>query len=423
MENKKIISLLVVLYFAFTLHGQELSNRNTVYAEYIKSVKFHVEGLFLSVPIVDITSSARLELSFDDTDGDVRDYTYTIQHCDRQWQPSDLNEMEYLDGFAGERIDNFEFSFKTLLNYTNYSLVLPNEDLTWTKSGNYLLHIFDEDENPVITRRFMVVDPIVRITPRVVVPNRVSKSRTHHEIDFLVDHERLEIRNPRVEVSATILQNGRWDNAIINVPPMFTKINQLVFDHQDKVIFPAGKEFRFLDLRSLRFRTENISLIERDANGYRVVLYKDQDRKSESFFSREDLNGSFIIENSDQNNNKFDLNSDYAEILFSLATPPFIDQEVYIFGGFTDWEFRDEYRMAYNNAVNAYVGIAKLKQGFYDYAYALKSTTEKDARADMSETEGNWYETNNNYTILIYYRPFGARYDQIIGVTTFSSVN
>ena len=330
--------------------------------------------------------------------------------------------MEYLDGFAGERIDNFEFSFKTILNFTNYSLVLPNEDLTWTKSGNYLLHIFDEDGSPVITRRFMVVEPIVRVTPKIVVPNRVSKSRTHHEIDFLVDHERLEIRNPRVEVSATILQNGRWDNAIINVPPMFTKINQLVFDHQDKVIFPAGKEFRYLDLRSLRFRTENISLIERDANGYRVVLYKDQDRKRESFFSREDLNGSFVIENSDQNNNKFNLNSDYAEILFSLATPPFIDQEVYIFGGFSDWELRDEYRMVYNNAVNAYVGIAKLKQGFYDYAYALKSTTDEKAKADMSETEGNWYETDNNYTILIYYRPFGSRYDQIIGTSTFSSV-
>ncbi len=416
------LTIILLCFFIFRQAGaQDVGNKDEVYVEYIASVKFHVDGLFLSVPIVDIRSSAQLALSFDDLDGDVRDYTYTIVHCDRNWQPSELSELDYIEGFTGERIETFEFSFKTMTQYTNYKLVLPNNDLAWKLSGNYLLHIFDEDGYPVITRRFMVIDPIVRVTPKIVVPSRVNKSRTHHEIDFLVDHERLDIRNPRIEISASVLQNGRWDNAVTDISPVFTKINQLVFDHQDKVIFEAGKEFRFLDLRSFRFRPENISAIERDANGYRIILYKDAERQKKTFFSREDLNGRFIIENSDQNNTKFDLNSDYADILFSLSIPQFVDKEVYIFGGMTDWQLKDQYKMVYNNAVNAYVGIAKLKQGFYDYGYAVKSTLDKDSVADLSEIEGNWYETNNNYTILIYYRPFGGRYDQIIGTSTFSS--
>lgn len=415
------------LYWLFCLplllkaQTDELKNYDYVYKDNIRSVQFHIDGLFLTYPVLDLNSASQLVLSFDDLDGDVKDYSYTLIHCDRDWRPSQLSAMEYLDGFTEEYIDNFQYSFKTVTNFTHYRLYLPNNDLRWTISGNYLLVVYeDEGEKiPAITRRIVVVDPKIKIQPRLVRPSKVSKSRTHHEIDFTVDHERLDIRSPKIEVRATVLQNGRWDNAITDLEPFFTRASSLVFDYQDKVVFPAGKEFRYLDLRSLEFKSENISAIESYRDGYEVILYKDEKREHQSFFTREDINGKFVIESYDERN--FDLASDYANVLFTLYSPQELGGDVYLIGAINDWQLKEEYKMAYNPAVNGYVVKALLKQGYYEYAYAVATDDQGRKRPDMSETEGNSHETQNNYTIIIYYRPFGARYDQVIGAVTFDS--
>ncbi|MBK8879346.1 MAG: hypothetical protein IPN74_12580 [Haliscomenobacter sp.] len=77
--------------------------------------------------------------------------------------------------------------------------------------------------------------------------------------------------------------------------------------------------------------------------------------------------------------------------------------------------------MAYNNAINAYVLKTPLKQGFYDYAYAMTPRNTEKKAVNLSPLEGDWFETENDYTILIYYRPFGGRYDQVIGMAQFNS--
>ena len=403
---------------------EDLVFEDYVYVDHIRSVKLHLAGLFLSYPIVDLNSSTPLSLRFDDLSGDVVNYTYTIIHCDADWEPSQLSEMEYLDGFAGEPIRDYRFSFKTIENFTHYFLQLPNRDMRWTKSGNYLLVVYEDEgsRRPVITRRFMVVDPVVKIAPRLVRPARVGKTDTHQEIDFTVDHEELDIRTPLTEVRAAVLQNGRWDNAILDLPPAFTRYNQLIFDHQDKVVFPAGKEFRFLDMRSFRTRTENISTIERYQDRTEIILFKDEKRARLTYNFFEDINGKFIIENFDGQND--DLSADYASVLFSLYSPePFVDHDVYIVGTLTNWTLQEAFRMLYNESVNGYVAKPLLKQGFYNYAYAVVPSGgqgQSDA-LNLEKIEGNWHLTENEYTILIYYRPFGSRYDQLIGSRTFSS--
>ncbi len=402
---------------------EDLVFEDRIYVDHISSVKFHLAGLFLSYPVVDLSSNTPLSLRFDDLSGDVKNYTYTIIHCDADWQPSQLSEMEYLEGFAGEPIRDYRFSFKTIQNFTHYFLQLPNQDLRWTKSGNYLLVVYEDEgrRRPVITRRFMVVDPIVRIDPRMVRPAQVSKTNTHQEIDFSVDHEELDIRTPLTEVRAVVLQNGRWDNAVVDLPPAFIRFNQLIFDHQNKVVFPAGKEFRYLDMRSFRTRTENISVIERYQDRTEVILFKDEKRARLTYNFFEDINGKFIIENFDGQND--DLSADYAGVLFSLYSPePYPDHDVYIVGTLTSWNLQESFRMAYNESVNGYVAKPMLKQGFYNYAYAVvPKGTGKSGAFDLSEIEGDWHLTENEYTILIYYRPFGSRYDQLIGARTFSS--
>ncbi len=424
---KKILSLtlfLALCQLSARAQNQPIRYADQTYLPNIKSIKFFLGDLYISYPIIRLGSGQQLTLLFDDLSVNAKYYTYQIIHCDKNWQPSNLTELEYLEGFSGERIDDYQFSFKTLTPFVNYQLRLPNEDITWTKSGNYLLVVYDAERGrvPAFTRRFVVVEDLVRIQPDMVRPNAVSKNRTHQEIDFAVNHEYLEIRNPRSEVSATVLQNGRWDNAIEGLSPFIIKGNNLVFDYSDKIVFPAGKEFRYLDMRSLKFGSENIASIERYEDGYDVLLFKDNKRAERPTVFRNDLNGNYVIETTDQRD--FDLSSDYANVLFSLYSPTvYDDYDLYVVGGFNGWQLGAENKMVYNNSVNGYVAKILLKQGYYDYAYALASKFDKEKIPDTEEIEGNWFETNNDYSILIYYRPFGGRYDQVIGSLTFQSGN
>lgn len=412
------------LCFSLMAQDEGIKYTNHVYVDHIKSVRFHLEELLLSLPLYEINSGGRLRFSFDDLDGDVKDYVYTVVHCDRNWHPSDLTDMEYIDGFIEENLDDYSFSFKTIGPFTHFELMIPNEDMSLTKSGNYLLKVYEDegDKRLVITRRFMVLDSKVDIQARMVRPSQVSLSRTHQEIDFQVNYQRFPMRSPQQEVRATILQNGRWDNAVVNLPPMFNRLDELSFDHQNKVVFPAGKEFRYLDLRSVYYPSENISDIVAGEDIYEVVLYKDEKRFSMAYLNRRDLNGNFLIETLDQNN--MDLSSNYANVLFSLYSPePLYDYDVYLYGALTDWQIQEKFKMLYSDQLNGYVNKIVLKQGFYDYAYAVVPRDEPKAKANMSEIEGDWFEAENEYTILIYYSPFGGRYDQLIGTVTISSTN
>lgn len=412
-------------FFFFQLNAQDegLRYENYVYLDYIRTVRFHLADLYLSQPIYEMNSSGVLLLSFDDLEGDVKNYTYSVVHCDRNWNPTpSLTEMEYIEGFPEQRINNYHFSFKTVQNYTHYRLTIPNRDMNITKSGNYLLKVYEDEREKklAVTRRFMVVDSRVSISPRMVIPSQVSKSRTHQEIDFIVDHDRFDIRSPQQEVRAIVLQNGRWDNAITDVAPIFVRGKSLVFDYQDKIVFPAGKEFRYFDIRSLRNRRDNVAVIEEFHDGFEVALIKDDKRVNQPYLTMRDVNGNFVVETQDQNLS--DLASNYADVLFSLySTEPISGHDVYVLGAFTDYQLKDENRMVYNERVNAYVAKIPLKQGFYDYMYGVVPTGAPKAVPDWSEIEGNWFETENEYTILVYYKPFGGRYDQLIGMLSFSS--
>ena len=266
----------------------------------------------------------------------------------------------------------------------------------------------------------MVVDQKVKIQPDVVRPAAVSKVQTHHEIDFIVSHEGFEIRNPRSELSATILQNGRWDNAITGMIPLFTRPEEQIYDYQDKITFPAGKEYRSADLRSTQFGSPDVAetYFDESTNVYEVMLKGDKKRGNLPYTFFEDINGQFVIDNRDENDP--DLMSDYVNTMFTLYSPGEMDgYDLYVFGALSDWQLRPEFKMVYNPAITSYVTKANLKQGFYNYTYA--AFPKGSDRIDFEVTEGDSYETRNNYTILMYFRPFGGRFDQLIGSVTFDS--
>jgi hypothetical protein len=266
----------------------------------------------------------------------------------------------------------------------------------------------------------MVTESIMQVTPKLVPPSRSNKYRTHQEIDFVVNFKGQDIMNPRNQVSASILQNGRWDNAVTGVQPLFVRQEDLIFDYQDKIIFPAGKQFRFMDIRSFRYPRQGIADVQRDDRYWDVVAKLESSRAFTTYEDYNDINGKFVIEHMEEN--RPDLEGDYAYVLFPLKVSQELEnRSVYIVGNMTDWQLKDEFKMIYNPAIGGYVAKPLLKQGFYNYYYV----TVEDGGTNFSheEFEGNWHLTENDYTILIYYRPFGQRYDRLVATRTFNSIN
>lgn len=426
-------NLFLLTFFVFTLNSlfcQEeyvndenlIRNYDHVYIDDIKTVQFHLVNIPFSNPIINLTNGSALVLTFDDLNDQAYDYTYEIIHCNSDWTQSELTELDYLNGFNNEVITNYEFSSNTLTNYINYRLVIPNQNTRLTKSGNYLLHIYEDGDKelPVLTRRFMVVENKMQIIPKLARTGSVSKSRTHQEIDFSVNHKGITINNPYTEVKVAVLQNGRWDNAITGVKPLFIREEQLVYDYQGKIIFPAGKEFRNFNIQSLRFKTERVArIVEDKVDKYHIQLFSDKDRSSDSYMFFNDLNGKFLIENDDRAVNGR-IGADYAWVHLSLvADQEYEDANVYLFGGLTDWQIHDDFKLEYNAEQRIYTTKVFLKQGYYDYTYAYVRGA--GSQPDLSELEGNWYETENEYQILVYYRPIGSRYDRLMAVSTVSS--
>ena len=397
-------------------------NESRVLDDNIRSAQLFLQGAPLTLPILELkTGNNTLILEFDHLGDELKDYIYTIVHCNSDWQPSDLVDNEYIDGFTEDRITTIDNSFNTLQQYTHYSLGLPNRNMRWTKSGNYLLKVFDNDDDRrlVLVRRFCVVEPLWRTEAKLVSPVAVNKLKTHHEIDFTVLHRGMRIPNPQNDVKAFVLQNGRWDNAIGPVKPYITREDQLVFDYQDKIVFPAGKEWRFFDIRTFDYRGERVKTINERMDYYEVTLETDKDRSGSSLTYKGDLNGRFSIENTNYNQTR--LQCDYAKVLFSISQNlPKDDEDVYVFGELTDWQLKPEYKMEFSPEAKAYYCESPLlKQGYYNYEYLVVN---RDTRqVDEEGLEGNWFETSNLYTILVYFRTFGDRYERLLSAVSIDS--
>jgi hypothetical protein len=406
---------------AFAQEEEENINyEEQIFLDNIKSIKLFPNSLPLAPPIIPLGGNSRLLLSFDDLDKDAKNYVYSVVHCNADWTPSDIEEMDYLDGFPEGDIEEYNFSFNTLMPYTHYELVLPNEDVRWTISGNYLLKVYEDEEEKKLafTRRFMVVDASMTVSAKLTPTAMVSNRETHHEFDFEVNHKDIRISNPDKEIQVVIRQNYRWDNAIFDLKPVFVRDERIVYNHQNKLLFPAGKEFRFLDLRSFRYVRQGILEIFEGDEFYEVAIVPDELRAYTPYSSNVDLNGNYIIESLDNDNP--DLRGDYAEVLFSLrSNTEYHDADVYVVGAFTDWQLQEEFRMSFNPTLPGYLTKGLLKEGFYDYAYAYVPV--KNPSIDLSELEGDAYQTINQYSILVYFRPFGQRYDRLVAVHNFDS--
>ncbi len=394
--------------------------QNFSYKPTIKTVRLHQAGLELSDPLIELGSSTVLEFSFDDLGGDIEDYYYTVILCNHDWQPSELDPMDYIEGFTENSFSDYTFS-NGITDYTHYKLELPNEDMQLTKSGNYLLkvYLYGESESPIITRRFYVLSQKVAIEGRILRPGLLNYYQTHQEVDFTINHENLHISNAIREINVNVMQNGRWDNAVGGLEPKFIKHEQLVYDYNDEITFAAGKEFRYFDLRNLSFLKERVRDVANIAGETHAYLAPDNNRAFIEYIYRKDINGKYVIDA--ENETEAEVDAEYVQVHFNLPMDgPLTTGNIYIFGGLTDWNLTPEAKLTYNYKQKAYETQLQLKQGYYTYEYVFVEDGQRIF--DTSVIEGDFYETENDYTIFIYFRPPGGRYDQFIGIETYNSL-
>lgn len=386
---------------------------DTIYNKDIATLKFHAAESPLAIASVPMHGS--LILQFDDLRSGNRRYRYEIIHCDRNWKKDELNEYEYIHGFNRSLIKDFSFSTNRNQDYTFYSLTIPNNDCSLKVSGNYLIHIYEDlgkgNRDYIFTRRFMLYDQKISIEPNFVRPSDISKYRTNQEIDIEVFIKEFPIYQSRNEIFLSVMQNGRWNTLISNLTQNRDKTDYLVFDYIDKISFEAGKEFRFFDIRSLNFRSRFVKKITKNTDETIVTLNIDKVRTEFNFVNERDANGNYVIGNSDLPNSDFNISSEYAWVDFTLQSPEFDQNKVFLIGSFSDWQCKEENLMKYDLATQSYLGSVYLKQGYYNYAYAVM---DRQGHFDISTVDGDFYETENDYQFMVYYRPFGTRYDQLI---------
>lgn len=403
--------------------GEFLRYEDFVYNSSIRSVLFHREGWELTPPILLYNSDEKLSLTFDDLDGDYKVWQYTVVHCDANWKPTDLWQNEYLEGFTDDFIRDYQFSFNTLQAFTNYNLILPSPTFKFTLPGNYLLKVYPENnpDKPIITRRFMVVDPKVTVTGRVKRSSIIDQYFTHQEVPFSILTPGYSVPEPYRDLKVVVLQNNRWDNALWGLKPMMLRNDELDYQYSDgSNTFEAGNEFRYFDIKSLRYNSERVSLIENRNDGYHVTLLPDVIRAARPYVTYSDIDGRMLIKTEDARNSSTESEYVWVDFFLPLDTP-FTDGSIYIMGQLTDWQFRTTSgtdggeplgRLKYNFARQGYEARLYLKQGYYNYLYAFLPNGE--TQANLQKLEGSHFETRNTYTILVYYREQGTRFDRLV---------
>ncbi len=409
--TRLLLGILIISTQSIAQVQLELSNK--VYDPFIKTVQLYPFGAKSNTQLLSaampLRGNQQLVLEFDELFNDAFTYQVKYIRCDANWQKSNLSDLEFLNTYNEFTIDEYEYSFNTKTLYVHYRIVLPKPTL----SGNYVLVVYaDGDETDIIiSQRFLVYENRVTFTNQYGFSGVNHASRFNQQLQFEINYKGIDIQNPRDQVSVSILQNQRWDIAHTNLKPTFIREGDYKLEYRyftEETMFPGGNEFRFFDLRSIKYFGENVKTahIEKDQI---ITWLEDDKRKSEFAYSTVlmDLNGQYVIDNVEGFNPIIE--NDYSKVEFTLVSPK-INGKVYIVGALNDWERSKDNMLVYNKALGAYKGSLILKQGWYNYQYLVESPSHP-----LNYFEGNWSATNNQYQIIVYYRPYDLSTDLIIG--------
>lgn len=418
MKSYALTSLIFLLGIVRGTAGDKvLEYVDKVYEPNIKTPFFIKAGSNVdNVPhpaVVSIHDPRPLVLKFDEIDTDNADYYFaTILHCNYEWQPSKLSELQFLHEYNEFSIDEYDFSVGTKVPYTHFTFPIPRVKVP----GNYLLVVYrgQDRKDIVISRRFVVFDQRVKILSEVGLSTGTAQRRVNQQIDFTLDYNGISVPNPYLDIKVVIRQNQRWDNAIDDLQPSMVKedirqIDYRFFDFESN--FKGGNEFRFFDIRSMHFGGRNVERFTISDTQIDAYLFADRSRGSQPYTFIDDLNGGFTIENLERSAHNTE--SEYIKVHFYLQSEQSIGDDVFVAGAFTGWSYDEVYRMNYLKASKMYAKSLLLKQGLYDFVYYTPTLS------DPYFFEGSHAETTNQYEIIIYLEDAMMGTDVVIGYTSF----
>ncbi len=382
--------------------------------DHIKSIVLSPNRVNAYAPIMKLGES--FTLSFDDLEADEKLYYFKIEHCDYNWQKSNLVSTEYLTGFSKDRIRNYENSFNTLLFYTHYKIQIPNKDIRIKISGNYIISIIDDDDNIVFTRRFIIYQPKVDVGVSVHRSRVINFIDEKQDVEFVINHPNIIFRDPNNDIKVAIYQNNDWNSVTKNIKPKYIRNGQLLYNYVSNISYWAGNEYLYFDTKEIRNATNNIGKT-RLQDIFHSYLFIDEERNNRAYSFYPDVNGNFVLRTIDTED--INLEGDYSRVHFALES--FIDignNDIYIYGAYNDWQITDENKLTYNDQSKLYEAALLFKQGFYNYTYIL---ADENKLIDIKAIEGSYYQTENEYTVIVYHKQFGDRYTQVIGVGSGNS--
>lgn len=406
-----------LLFFVFTLATAQVE-KEIIPPFNIKTVSF-VQNNQNVVPVFQLADP--FQLQFDDLFGNDSSYFYEIIHCDYNWNPSDLQKRDYLQGFDNQRIQESSSSFNCLQIYTHYRLNLPNSNTQLKISGNYILKILNEDKEVVFSRKFMVYEDLVSVPIQVKRARNVTNLDSKHNLEFTIKSNVINFQNPLKNIKTVLLQNGKLQTAIHNIAPQFTIGNDLVYKYDTPTQFWAGNEFLYFDNKEIRVASNNISRIDSQKEIYSSYLFTNEARANSNYYNWQDINGNFVVRRLFAENSENE--ADYSWVYFSLSAPLFrsSDGAIYVTGMFNNYALTPENKMDYNTEKGVYEKAILIKQGFINYEYTAEQV---NGNIDsVNAIDGNFYQTENEYAVLVYYKENTDRYTRIIGKGTATSLN
>ncbi len=393
--------------------------------EHVRSLQLLVDGDALQPPVIRLGGSQQLTLCFDYMSHLPQRLIYHIWHCDYMWSHDggeSLFESDWMSGLNGQVIEDYTTSFNTTENYTHYTFSFPSHDLRLRLSGNYCIEVYDEDSyegenstSPLLVAQFCVAETGMTVNAQVSANTDIDFNRSHQQLTYNVNYGSLRVVNPMRELHTVVMQNRRTDNAVIDLTPNVQTSNGMAFSHRQELIFSAGNEFHKFETIDVHRTNLNVDNMRWYEPYYHATLYAD--KRQTNYTYDEDQNGAFVIRNSEWDDEE--ITSEYLWVHFTLKSEkPLGDEPVYVCGQWTNGPWDETCRMEYDALAEEYRGMAYLKQGYYNYQYRQRLG---DGSGSVELTEGSFYETENEYTIYIYYRAQGGRYDRLVGYRTVST--
>jgi hypothetical protein len=404
--------VLILLITAINIYAQF---RTQMFQSTIKTLEVGVDGQKYLLPIISLNGDERIRISFDEMSHEAHTYNFSVIHCNADWKPSSLNSSEYIDGFTTGEIADFQLSVNTTFLYTHYNLVLPNDDMRFKVSGNYVLFVYEDNvkDKPVFQACFSVIDPHVSIDARLRGNTDTELSGRLQQIDFDVDLNGYVVKDVATEVKVVVRQNNRFDNEVRDLSPTYFSNSKLSYINNKSLIFEGGNEFHSFDISSVYAASRGVDKTVYAQPHYDVYLTEDKVQTSKTYMPEQDVNGKFLI-NHQESFEDSDNEGDYMWVHFMLKSKPFFDGLLYLGGELNYNLLNSDTMMKYDFDNEIYYKSLLLKQGGYNYQYRF--IPKGQSKAIVERVEGSYWQTDNEYTIYIYHRPWGERYDHLIAV-------